>query len=307
MSKIKNGIVTLDTPVVDSDNGYTIVNVDLNKLTKERIAQDSEMEGIKLNKAFTPFRSNKNDSMIMKFNLEYNNDTESLDLVGKVTQGDKVLFDTYVALNVEQLVVDILDSLAQNTNNNVSLASLEMIRNAVDTARNTIYSKCFKENILLSNEEFNYRIDIFKAGTNNLLALGNRLSISDDTITLYEVIAFDSNATFDKVDIRVVINEEEAIYFKSLSLNTTNGKSIKYCGFSLNNAQIAKKSPNKNEKYNPEKLKLKGLELPAKESNTEFLLRDLLNNNDHNLLMKCYKQNKKLGVVKVNLNKYLLS
>ena len=294
MSKIKNGIVTLDTPVVDSENGYTIVNVDLNKLTKERIAQDSEMEGIKLNKAFTPFRSNKNDSMIMKFNLEYNNDTESLDLVGKVTQGDKV-------------VVDILDSLAQNTNNNVSLASLEMIRNAVDTARNTIYSKCFKENILLSNEEFNYRIDIFKAGTNNLLALGNRLSISDDTITLYEVIAFDSNATFDKVDIRVVINEEEAIYFKSLSLNTTNGKSIKYCGFSLNNAQIAKKSPNKNEKYNPEKLKLKGLDLTAKESNTEFLLRDLLNNNDHNLLMKCYKQNKKLGVVKVNLNKYLLS
>ena len=65
MSKIKNGIVTLDTPVVDSENGYTIVNVDLNKLTKERIAQDSEMEGIKLNKAFTPFRSNKNDSMIM--------------------------------------------------------------------------------------------------------------------------------------------------------------------------------------------------------------------------------------------------
>ena len=46
MSKIKNGIVTLDTPVVDSENGYTIVNVDLNKLTKERIAQDSEMEGI---------------------------------------------------------------------------------------------------------------------------------------------------------------------------------------------------------------------------------------------------------------------
>ena len=70
MSKIKNGIVTLDTPVVDSENGYTIVNVDLNKLTMERIAQDSEMEGIKLNKAFTPFRSNKNDSMIMKFNLE---------------------------------------------------------------------------------------------------------------------------------------------------------------------------------------------------------------------------------------------
>ena len=169
MSKIKNGILTLDTPVVDNENGYTIANVDLNKLTKERIAQDSEMEGIKLNKAFTPFRSNKNDNMIMKFNLEYNNDTESLALVGKVTQGDKVLFDTFVDLDVEQLVIDVLDALAQNTNNNVSLASLDMIRSAVDTARNTIYSQGFKENILLSNEELNYRIDIFKEGTNNLL------------------------------------------------------------------------------------------------------------------------------------------
>ena len=89
MSKIKNGIVTLDTPVVDSENGYTIVNVDLNKLTKERIAQDSEMEGIKLNKAFTHFRRNKNDSMIMKFKLEYNKYTEHVNLVGKVTHSDK--------------------------------------------------------------------------------------------------------------------------------------------------------------------------------------------------------------------------
>lgn len=307
MSKINKGILTLDTPIVDSENGYTIVNVDLNKLAKERIAQDSDMEGIKLNKAFTPFKSNKNNNMVMKFNIEYNDDTESLALVGKVMQNDKVLFDTSVDLDVEQLIVDILDSLAQNTNNNVSLASLDMVKRAVNTAKETIYSKCFKENILLSNEEFNYRIDIFKAGTNNLLALANRLSISNDIITLYEVVAFDSGAVFDKVDVRVVINEEEAIYFKSLSLTSSNGKSIKYCNFSLNNAQIAKKNPNKNEKYNPEKLKLKGLELPAKESNTEFLLRELVNNNDQNTLIKCYKQNKKLSIVKVNINKYLLS
>ena len=122
MSKINKGILTLDTPIVDSENGYTIVNVDLNKLAKERIAQDSDMEGIKLNKAFTPFKSNKNNNMVMKFNIEYNDDTESLTLVGKVMQDDKVLFDTSVDLDVEQLIVDILDSLAQNTNNNVSLA-----------------------------------------------------------------------------------------------------------------------------------------------------------------------------------------
>ena len=151
MSKINKGILTLDTPIVDSENGYTIVNVDLNKLAKERIAQDSDMEGIKLNKAFTPFKSNKNNNMVMKFNIEYNDDTESLALVGKVMQDDKVLFDTSVDLDVEQLIVDILDSLAQNTNNNVSLASLDMVKRAVNTAKETIYSKCFKENILLSN------------------------------------------------------------------------------------------------------------------------------------------------------------
>ena len=138
MSKINKGILTLDTPIVDSENGYTIVNVDLNKLAKERIAQDSDMEGIKLNKAFTPFKSNKNNNMVMKFNIEYSDDTESLALVGKVMQDDKILFDTSVDLDVEQLIVDILDSLAQNTNNNVSLASLDMVKRAVNTAKETI-------------------------------------------------------------------------------------------------------------------------------------------------------------------------
>ena len=92
-----------------------------------------------------------------------------------------------------------------------------------------------------------------------------------------------------------------------LNLNSENGKSIKYCSYNLNDSKIAKKNPSKDETYNAEKLKLKGLKLPNKDMSTNYLVEELIKQNDQGTLIKCYKQNKKMNIIKVNINKYLLS
>ena len=40
---------------------------------------------------------------------------------------------------------------------------------------------------------------------------------------------------------------------------------------------------------------------------TNYLVEELIKQNDQGTLIKCYKQNKKMNIIKVNINKYLLS
>ena len=301
MSTIKKGILYLDTPIEDIENDYVISKVNLNNLAKEKIAPNNTMEGILLERTFTPFNTDGNNNMNMKFDLNYDNAEE------KLLKKEKELFSDTYDIDPYVLVDEILKSLAANKNKNVSVSNAPSIIEGVNTVKENLYSKAFEENILLSNEEFNYRIDIYKAGTNNLLGIANRLLIQNDIMMLFEVIAFDTETSFSKIDIKVILNENEAIIFKSLNLNSESGKSIKYCSYSLNDSKIAKKNPSKDETYNAEKLKLKGLKLPNKDMSTNYLVEELIKQNDQSTLIKCYKQNKKMNIIKVNINKYLLS
>ena len=307
MSTIKKGILYLDTPIEDIENDYVISKVNLNNLAKEKIAPNNTMEGILLERTFTPFNTDGNNNMNMKFDLNYDNDEEKLVITGTVMKKEKELFSDTYDIDPHVLVDEILKSLAANKNKNVSVSNAPSITKGVNIVKENLYSKAFEENILLSNEEFNYRIDIYKAGTNNLLGIANRLLIQNDIMMLFEVIAFDTETSFSKIDIKVILNENEAIIFKSLNLNSENGKSIKYCSYNLNDSKIAKKNPSKDETYNAEKLKLKGLKLPNKDMSTNYLVEELIKQNDQSTLIKCYKQNKKMNIIKVNINKYLLS
>lgn len=304
---VKKGIMYLDEPIVDTENDYTIDSVDLNKIANERIAVDNVMEGILIEKTFTPFTTDSNNNMIMKFGLEYDSDNSKLFVTGTVIKEDKEIFSGNYELDPYKLVEEILDTLVKNKNKNVSIPSLKAITKGINTIKEELYSKAFEKNILLSDELFNYRIEIFRADTNNMLGIANRLLIQNDIMVLFEVISFDAEASLDNIDIKIIINENEAIIFKSLKLNSENGKSIKYCSFNLTNAKAAKKNPTKEESYNAEKLKLKGLKLPNKDMSTNYLIEELVKQNDQGTLIKCYKQNKKMNIVKININKYLLS
>lgn len=305
---IKNGIMYLDEPIIDTENDYSIDSVDLSKIANETIAVDNVMEGLILEKTFTPFKTDNNNDIVMKFGLKYDSDNDNkLFITGTVTKKDKTIFSDNYELDLYELIEEILNALKNNKNKNVSIPSLKIITRGINTVKGELYSKAFEKNILLSDELFNYRIEIFRAGTNNMLGIANRLLIQSDIMVLFEVISFDAEAPLDNTDIKVIINENEAIIFKSLKLNSNNGKSIKYCSFDLNNTKIAKKNPSKEENYNAEKLKLKGLKLPNKDMSTSYLIEELLKNNEQETLIKCYKRNKRMNIVKININKYLLS
>ena len=74
MSTIKKGILYLDTPIEDIENDYVISKVNLNNLAKEKIAPNNTMEGILLERTFTPFNTDGNNNMNMKFDLNYDNE-----------------------------------------------------------------------------------------------------------------------------------------------------------------------------------------------------------------------------------------
>lgn len=305
---IKNGIMYLDEPIIDTENDYSIDSVDLSKITNETIAADNIMEGLLLEKTFTPFKTDNNNDIVMKFGLKYDSDNDNkLSITGTVTKKDKAIFSDNYELDSYKLVEEILTTLKNNKNKNVSISSLNIITKGINIIKENLYSKAFNENILLSNELFNYRIEIFRAGTNNMIGVANRLLIQNDIMVLFEVILFNTEDSLDNTDIKVIINENEAIIFKSLKINSNNGKSIKYCSFDLNNTKIAKKNPSKEENYNAEKLKLKGLKLPNKDMSTSYLIEELLKNNEQETLIKCCKRNKRMNIVKININKYLLS
>lgn len=304
---IKKGIIHLENPIVDKENDYSIDKINLNKLVARKIASDAIVDGIALDRVYNPISTNsENDKLIIKYDMQYEDET-GMTLTGSINKQNKELFKIDINISIDTLVAQITDFIANKSNKNINVASLPVIQEALDNIKDKLYSVAFSNNVLLSNEEFNYRIDIYKAGTDNLLGIANRMFVDGNIMMLSEVIVFDSNASLSKIDIKMVIDESNAIIFKGLTLNSESGKSIKYCSFDLNDAKVAKKQPGRGETYNAEKLKLKGLKLPYKDTSTKYLLDELIKQNEHGNLIKCYKQNKSINIVKINVNKYLLS
>ena len=158
---IKNGIMYLDEPIIDTENDYSIDSVDLSKIASETIAVDNVMEGLLLEKTFTPFKTDNNNDIVMKFGLKYDSDNDNkLFITGTVTKKDKTIFSDNYELDSYELIEEILNALKNNKNKNVSISSLNIITKGINIIKENLYSKAFDENILLSNELFNYKIEI---------------------------------------------------------------------------------------------------------------------------------------------------
>lgn len=303
--KIKNGIVALDTPIVDEKNGYNINTIDLNKLANKKIITDNLINGIKLESTFSPISLGNNSKMSIEYILTYKNDI--ITLTGTVKVNDKEIFNVPYEIDINILVAQIIESINNNMNS-LTIANLNIIKTALDCLKDQAYKAAFDNNIILAQEVYNYRINIYESGKKNLIGLANRFTIHDNVIMLYELITFDPNIQMDRIDIQVVLDESKSVWFKDIRINSSSGKSIKYCAFLIeSNSKAAIKLAGPEESFNADKLKLKGLTLPRKNNSTNYMVEDLLKENDQGALIKCYKQNKSMNITKLNVNRYLLS
>lgn len=297
--KNDNGIFILDNPIEDKENGYVIDKIDLNKISDFVVVANSKMEGIVLNNVMTPIVSSNDDNMRIEYNIEY--DGEHVITSGTVYQQDTEQIYTNVKVDSNTVIAQLIDAVSQN-NKKLDIAKLPVIASAIDVIQDTVYKKAFESNILLAKEEYNYKINLYKPGTSEIIGIANRMFIQHKTLVLMEAILFSDQYSLDKVDIKVILDKEHAIYIKDLSLDAKNGKAIRYCSYNMMDAKISKIT----EQNDDTKMRLKGLKLPYKNMSTITMESQLISSNEQNMLIKCFKQNKRMNIVTIDINKYLL-
>ena len=164
-----------------------------------------------------------------------------------------------------------------------------------------INDSAFENNILLAGEELGYRINLYDRNY-SLVGVANRAHVIENFITLGEVILFDNKTNISNLNIEIVLNNETIIKIIDLEQNAVSGDSIKYCRYSTSRAKIKLETG----EYDSTKMKLKGLKLPDINASVIGLNEELTSKNDVNALVKAFKQNKRMNIVKIDINKYLL-
>lgn len=297
--KIENDVIILDNPIEDTENGYIIDRIDIKKLVSKRLMADSKIDGISLTNNLSVISFREQD-MIIKYGMQYDN--EKIIVTGTIFKDgtEDLKVDKEIDLNV--LVNQITESIKERNCKGLNVSSLPIITEKLEEIKDEFYKTSFNNNIMLLREEYNYKINMYVSGTDTLIGTANRLLIEGNSLLLMEAIMFDQYS-LNNVDLKMIIDHENVVVFEDLLLDSSSGKSIKYCSFNIIDCRIAKKR-----EYNdPDKLKFKGIKLPYRNASTKALLDELLRLNSQNSLIRCYKQNKSMNIEKLNINKYLLS
>jgi hypothetical protein len=183
----------------------------------------------------------------------------------------------------------------------IDLSSIDSLDTAVKSIKQKINDSAFENNILLAGEELGYRINLYDRNY-SLVGVANRAHVIENFITLGEVILFDNKANISNLNIEIVLNNDSIIKIIDLEQNAVSGDSIKYCRYSTSRAKIKLETG----EYDSTKMKLKGLKLPNINASVVALNDELVTKNDVNTLVKAFKQNKRMNIVKIDINKYLL-
>ena len=298
---IDKGVAIFKNPIEDKENGYLIDKVDINKLIRKTILADKQINGIVLtDKRSTIILDEEDDDKSIKYNMVYKDD--KIIISGAIYKGNKEITNIKREIDVETLVDQISDTMRNNINKTLNVTSLPLVLEALEDIKDQIYKSSFENNIMLTREEYNYRINIYSAMNDTLIGVANRVFIENGSLILMEAIFYDTSY-ISEVNVKVILDEENVVEFNGLNLESSSGKSIKYCSFSLFDSTVVKNKENNK----ADKLNLKGLKLPYKNTKTKVMEDELLMLNNQNTLIKCYKLNKCMNIKKININKYLLS
>ena len=292
------GIFILENPIEDKENGYIIDKIDLNKISECTLMANGELEGIILSNVMTPITSNNDSAMKIEYDIKYAD--KQIVLSGTVYQRDEQRISVMSYIDPNSVTSQLINAVTDN-NKKIDLAKLPAISSAIEVMKDDIYKKAFESNIMLEKEEYNYKINLYKPGTSEVIGVANRMFIQHKTLMLMETIFF-ADQSADKIDVKIILDKENVIYIKDLALSAKNGKAICYCAYDMMDAKISKVA----EQNDDTKMKLKGLKLPYKNMSTITMESQLISANEHNALIRCFKQNKRMNIVTIDINKYLL-
>lgn len=300
MSKytIENGVVTFAKPIKVNKN-YTIDTFDLNRISELQLVKNTKLNGIQLNDEYSMMQTKDSNNLKLEYEIIY--DENKLKMTGDVLSwADSSIITVEEEIDATTIIDKAMEILATDPKI-IDLSSIESLDTAVKSIKQKINDSAFENNILLAGEELGYRINLYDRNY-SLVGVANRAHVVENFITLGEVILFDNKTNISNLNIEIVLNNDSIIKIIDLEQNAVSGDSIKYCRYSTSRAKIKLEAG----EYDSTKMKLKGLKLPNINASVVALNDELVTKNDVNTLVKAFKQNKRMNIVKIDINKYLL-
>lgn len=295
---IENGIVTFEEPIKVNKN-YTIDSFDLNRISELQLVKNTKLNGIQLSDEYSMMQTKDSNNLKLDFEVIY--EEEKLKMTGDVLSWAGTSIITVEETLDANVIIDKAVDILKTNPKIIDLSTINTLDVAVKSIKQKINDSAFENNILLAGEELEYRINLYDRNY-SLVGVANRAHIIENFITLGEVILFDNKTNINNLNIEIVLNNETIIKIIDLEQNAVSGDSIKYCRYGTSRAKIKLETG----EYDSNKMKLKGLKLPAIDASVMSLNEDLVSKNDVNLLVKAFKQNKRMNIVKIDINKYLL-
>jgi hypothetical protein len=295
---IENGIVTFEEPIKVNKN-YTIDSFDLNRISELQLVKNTKLNGIQLSDEYSMMQTKDSNNLKLDFEVIY--EEEKLKMTGDVLSWAGTSIITVEETLDATIIIDKAVDILKTNPKIIDLSTINTLDVAVKSIKQKINDSAFENNILLAGEELEYRINLYDRNY-SLVGVANRAHIIENFITLGEVILFDNKTNINNLNIEIVLNNETIIKIIDLEQNAVSGDSIKYCRYGTSRAKIKLETG----EYDSNKMKLKGLKLPAIDASVMSLNEDLVSKNDVNLLVKAFKQNKRMNIVKIDINKYLL-
>lgn len=295
---IENGMVTFEEPIKVNKN-YTIDSFDLNKISELQLVKNTKLNGIQLSDEYSMMQTKDSNNLKLDFEVIY--EEEKLKMTGDVLSWAGTSIITVEETLDANVIIDKAVDILKTNPKIIDLSTINTLDVAVKSIKQKINDSAFENNILLAGEELEYRINLYDRNY-SLVGVANRAHIIENFITLGEVILFDNKTNINNLNIEIVLNNETIIKIIDLEQNAVSGDSIKYCRYGTSRAKIKLETG----EYDSNKMKLKGLKLPAIDASVMSLNEDLVSKNDVNLLVKAFKQNKRMNIVKIDINKYLL-
>lgn len=295
---IENGIVTFEKPIKVNKN-YEINTFDLNRISELQLVKNTRLNGIQLNDEYSMMQTKDSNNLKLEYEIIY--DENKLKMTGDVLSwADSSIITVEEEIDATTIIDKAIEILATDPKI-IDLSSIESLDAAVKSIKQKINDSAFENNILLAGEELGYRINLYDRNY-SLVGVANRAHVVENFITLGEVILFDNKTNISNLNVEIVLNNDTIIKIIDLEQNAVSGDSIKYCRYSTSRAKIKLETG----EYDNTKMKLKGLKLPDINAAVTVLNDELVTKNDVNTLVKAFKQNKRMNIVKIDINKYLL-